>query len=75
MAHTPRNCPTCQPHGQHIVDATAIQEHSARLRGAIDDDLALAISQAKALIEATWSLNASVHGLAVSYGVRLSISW
>ena len=38
---------------KYIGDATAMQEHLARLNGAIEDDPALAISQAKALIEAT----------------------
>ena len=38
---------------EHIGDTAALQEYLARLDGAIDDDPALAIGQAKSLIEAT----------------------
>lgn len=38
---------------EHIGDTAALQEYLARMDGAIDDDPALAIGQAKSLIEAT----------------------
>ena len=38
---------------EHIGDATVLHEYLARLNGAIEDDPALAISQAKSLIEVT----------------------
>ena len=38
---------------EHIGDTAALQEYLARMDGAIEDDPALAIGQAKSLIEAT----------------------